>query len=109
MIPFFSVTINEIVSEVIEAMKWVVNYAVENGSRYINILLHQSKQIAIYIAIITNSNEVVLILIAVLRWRDIQLGANCVQWFCHQPGLRMHQPRLKAYLRLESRNTTVLL
>ena len=106
MIPFFSVTINEIVSEVIEAMKWVVDYAVENGSRYINNDFHQSKQIAIYIAIhieaITNSNEVVFILIAVLRWRDIQLGANCVQWFCHQPGLRMHQPRLKASLRLET-------
>ena len=40
--------------------------------------------------------------IVVLRWRDIQQGANCVQWFFHQPGLRMHQPRLKAYLRLET-------
>ena len=58
MIPFFSVTINEIVSEVIEAMKWVVDYAVENGSRYINNDLHQSKQIVA----ITNSNEVLFIL-----------------------------------------------
>ena len=42
---FVSVTINEIVSEVIEAVKWVVNYAVENGSRYINSITIQSKQI----------------------------------------------------------------
>ena len=78
-------------------MKWVVDYAVENGSRYISNDLHQSKQTAI-----TNSNEVLFILLVALRWRDIQRGANCVQWFCHQPGLRMHQPRLKAYLRLET-------